>query len=121
MGTPSLVSLSVLRLSWEVEVEDGNKGMGPKSMPTKSKLKSSPASCDPKGIVPALKAADVAEEAVEVEVMAAASLDREAAGEVGLKAAGVAEEAARVPVKAVAALEREVAGEVERRAADITA
>jgi hypothetical protein len=89
--TPSLMSSSVLRPSWEVEVEDGNKGMGPKSMPTKSKLKSSSVSCDPKGIVPALKAAD----------------------------ADVAEEVGRVPVKAVAALEREVAGEVERRAADV--
>jgi hypothetical protein len=81
----------VLRLSWEV---DGNKGMGPKSMPGKSKLKSLSVSCDPKAIVPR---ADVVKEAVEVEVMAAAALDREATGEVVLKAAGVAEEAGRVP------------------------
>ncbi|KAJ7336329.1 hypothetical protein DFH08DRAFT_813547 [Mycena albidolilacea] len=106
--TPSLVNSSVLRPSWEVEVEDGNKGMGPKSMPRKLKLKSSSVSCDPKAIVPG---ADVTEETVEVEVMAAAALDREATGEVVLKAAGVTEEAGRVPVKAVATWEREVAGE----------
>ncbi|KAJ7358528.1 hypothetical protein DFH08DRAFT_802346 [Mycena albidolilacea] len=99
-------------------VEDGNKGMGPKSMPRKLKLKSSSVSCDPKAIVPG---ADVAEEAVEVEVMAAAALDREATGEVALKAAGVVEEAGRVPVKAVAAWEREVAGEVDAWAADVEA
>ncbi|KAJ7657097.1 hypothetical protein B0H14DRAFT_2659353 [Mycena olivaceomarginata] len=62
-----------------------NKGMGPKSMPSKSKLKFS--SCDPTGIVPglerpvagenALKAADVAED-VEVKVTAAAVESRAA-------------------------------------------
>jgi hypothetical protein len=81
----ALISSSVLRPSCEVEVEDRNKGMGPKSMPSKSKLKFS--SCDLTGIVPglerpvagenALKAADVAED-VEVKVTAAAVESRAA-------------------------------------------